>query len=184
MRKSDSTPSTTTTSAALFWAAIASLSMALIGPANARGDIDTVVYAPVVRVYPIKQTEIYREPREKCYREHVEVPAHASPAGTVVGGLLGAAIGNKLGHGDSNRKLGTVAGAVVGATVGNSVSRARAHSHTETRDICETVYDERMEAHVVGYDVEYRYAGRTYTTRMDHDPGKEIRLRVNAYPDE
>lgn len=165
-------------------AAISLLSLVIIGPAQARGDIETVVYAPVVRVYPIKQTEIYRQPREKCYREQVEVPAHASPAGTVVGGLLGAAIGNKLGHGSSNRKIGTVAGAVVGATVGNSVSQARAHSHTETRDICETVYDESTEERVVGYDVEYRYAGHSYTTRMDHDPGKEIRLRVNAYPDE
>lgn len=165
-------------------ASVCLFSLAIISPALASGEIETVVYAPVVRVYPIKQTEIYRQPREKCYREHVEVPAHASPAGSVVGGLLGAAIGNKLGHGSSNRKIGTVAGAVVGATVGNSVSQARAHPHTETRDICETVYDESAEEHVVGYDVEYRYAGRSYTTRMDHDPGKEIRLRVNAYPDE
>lgn len=159
------------------------LGLAAIGTAEAQGDIDTVVYAPVVRVYPIKQTEIYREPREKCYRERVEEP-HTSPAGSVVGGIIGAAIGNKLGHGSSNRKIGTVAGAVVGATVGHGVANARAHSHVETRDICETVYDESMQERVVGYDVEYRYEGRTYTTRMDHNPGREIRLRVSAYPDE
>lgn len=146
--------------------------------------IDTVVYAPVVRVYPIKQTEVYREPREKCYRERVEVPSHPSSAGTIVGGVLGAAIGNKLGHGSSNRKLGTVAGAVVGATVGHGMSQANAHTHVENRDICETVYNETMQERVVGYDVEYRYEGKVYRTRMDHDPGNTIRLRVSAYPED
>lgn len=146
--------------------------------------IEAVVYAPVVRVFPIKQTEVYREPREKCYRERVEVPSHSSSTGTVVGGLLGAAIGNKLGHGSSNRKLGTVAGAVVGATVGHGVGEARAHTHVENRDICETVYDESMQERVVGYDVEYRYEGKVYRTRMDHDPGDTVRLRVSAYPED
>lgn len=146
--------------------------------------IDTVIYAPVVRVYPIKQTEIHREPRDKCYREQVEVPDRPSATGTVVGGLLGAAIGNKLGHGSSNRRVGAVAGAVLGATVGHDISQSRTHAHTETRDICETVYDEVTEEQITGYEVEYRYNGKTYTTRTDHDPGDTIRLRVNVFPDE
>lgn len=144
--------------------------------------IETVTYAPVVRVFPIKQTEVYRQPREKCYREHVEVPERSSATGTVVGGLLGAAIGNKLGHGSSNRKVGTVAGAVLGATVGHGISESRAGSRVESRDICETVYDESSAERVVGYDVQYRFDGKTYTTRMNHDPGDSIELRVNAYP--
>lgn len=151
---------------------------------HAEENIETTVRAPVVRVYPIKQTEIYRQPRDKCYREQVETPAEVSPTGTVVGGLVGAALGNRLGHGSSNRKLGTVAGAVLGATVGHSVSESRAHSRVESRDICDTVYDETREERTVGYQVEYRYEGRTYSTRMDHDPGDSIRLRVTAYPDE
>ncbi len=146
--------------------------------------VDAVVYAPVVRVYPIKQTEVYREPREKCYRERVEVPSNTSSTSTVVGGLLGAAIGNKLGHGSSNRKIGTVAGAVLGATVGHGMSEARAHTQVENRDICETVYDESMQERIVGYDVEYRYEGQVYKTRMNRDPGDSIRLRVSAYPED
>jgi hypothetical protein len=32
---------------------------------------------------------------------------------------------------------------------------------------------------VLGYEVTYRYGGREYTTRMDHDPGDRMRVRVN-----
>lgn len=146
--------------------------------------IDTVIYAPVVRVYPIKQTEIHRQPHDKCYREQVVVPAQPSATGTVLGGIVGAALGSKLGHGSSNRRLGAVAGGVLGATVGHDISQSRAQAGVRTQDICETEYDEYSEERVVGYEVQYRYNGHTYTTRTDHHPGDTIRLRVNAYPDE
>jgi uncharacterized protein YcfJ len=31
------------------------------------------------------------------------------------------------------------------------------------------------------YDVTYEYAGRTYTTRTDYDPGERIRVRVEVH---
>ena len=40
-------------------------------------------------------------------------------------------------------------------------------------------YDDR----VIGYNVTYRYAGRNYRTRMDHHPGRTIRVRVDVRPD-
>jgi len=45
-------------------------------------------------------------------------------AGAVVGGVLGAALGNQVGKGDG-RKAATVIGAVGGAAVGNNVEKQR-----------------------------------------------------------
>ena len=33
---------------------------------------------------------------------------------------------------------------------------------------------------MLGYEVTYRYGGREYTTRMDHDPGERMRVRVDT----
>ena len=44
---------------------------------------------------------------------------------------------------------------------------------------CRTVTNWRDTDRVLGYEVTYRYGGREYTTRMDHDPGNRLRVRVN-----
>jgi len=33
-----------------------------------------------------------------------------------------------------------------------------------------------------GYNVTYRYQGRTYSTQMDHRPGKRIPVNVSVSP--
>jgi uncharacterized protein YcfJ len=44
---------------------------------------------------------------------------------------------------------------------------------------CRTVTNWRDTDRVLGYEITYRYGGREYTTRMDHDPGDRMRIRVN-----
>jgi uncharacterized protein YcfJ len=44
---------------------------------------------------------------------------------------------------------------------------------------CRAQTDLRTTDNVLGYEVTYRYGGREYTTRMDHDPGDRMRIRVN-----
>jgi hypothetical protein len=44
---------------------------------------------------------------------------------------------------------------------------------------CRTETNWRDTDRVLGYEVTYRYGGREYTTRMDHDPGDRLRVRVN-----
>lgn len=44
---------------------------------------------------------------------------------------------------------------------------------------CRTQTDWRSTDRVLGYEVTYRYGGREYQTRMDHDPGNRLRVRVN-----
>lgn len=53
------------------------------------------------------------------------------------------------------------------------------HEVTRTTQRCRTETDYRNTASVLGYDVTYRYGGREFTTRMDHDPGERMRVRVN-----
>ena len=53
------------------------------------------------------------------------------------------------------------------------------HAVTRTTQRCRTETDYRDTANVLGYDVTYRYGGREFTTRMDHDPGERMRVRVD-----
>lgn len=63
--------------------------------------------------------------------ELVQAPSAASgnsTAGTLIGGAVGAVLGNQIGHG-SGRAAATVLGAVGGAVVGNQIARNRDGSY-------------------------------------------------------
>ncbi len=49
-------------------------------------------------------------------------------------------------------------------------------------DGCIWVDVDRVETKVVAYDVEYRYRGDIYVSRMRHDPGARLRIRVAVSP--
>jgi uncharacterized protein YcfJ len=44
------------------------------------------------------------------------------------------------------------------------------------------VYEDREEEELAGYRVTYQYAGETYSTTLDHDPGSRLRVSVNVTP--
>jgi uncharacterized protein YcfJ len=81
-----------------------------------------------------------------------------------------------------------VAGTLLGAAIANDASRRRhagkygpvQYSRPVTR--CATQYREHQEERIEGYDVTYRYKGQKYATRMPHDPGRKIRIRVDIRP--
>ena len=50
---------------------------------------------------------------------------------------------------------------------------------SEGGERCRTETNYRDTDRVLGFEVTYRYGGREYTTRMDHDPGDRMRVRVN-----
>jgi len=35
---------------------------------------------------------------------------------------------------------------------------------------------------IMGYDVEYRYRGEVYLSRLNYDPGERLRVRVSVSP--
>ncbi len=173
-------------------------------PATAQaslGSSASIDHAKVVAAEPVYRTVSYSEPVEQCtlvdepvYQE----PRYRSYTGPILGAIIGGAIGNAVGHSKTNKKVGTAVGAVLGGTIGRDIQRraeqrqAASHSYGshggyrtvsyETREVCETVYETREELELDGYEVTYRYAGQTHTTRMDHDPGRYLKVRVQVTP--
>ncbi len=135
-------------------------------------------YAPVTHVRPIYREVAVDVPRESCQVETVAYSERQrggdSFKGTVVGGLIGAAIGKEIG----NNGHATAAGGLIGAAIGNDVAGgSRRVTRYEDREVCSTQYRTRYERQLVGYEVSYLYGGRTYHTETRHHPGDRIRHR-------
>ena len=58
-------------------------------------------------------------------------PTGSNTAGTIIGGIAGAVIGNQIGRG-TGKDLATIAGGVGGAVAGNAIQR---NSNTQVRDM-------------------------------------------------
>jgi uncharacterized protein YcfJ len=146
----------------------------------------TFGYADVLRVDPVYEYVRNSQPREECYDERVvqREPRGGDPTGgTVLGAIIGGALGNQVGKGDG-RKAATIAGAVIGGAVGRNVDRnngpGREYETTERR--CRVVDGGYEHREVVGYDVEYRYRGEVYLSRLGYNPGDRLRVRVAVSP--
>ncbi len=154
-------------------------------------------YAEVLSVDPI--VEQYSEPveRQVCRQEPVETyqpqyayrdRSHRDPTGaTVLGAIIGGALGNTVGRGDG-RRAATIAGALIGGSIGHD--SARRGRYVETGGRYQTRYEQRcyvetdyeQDERVTGYDVTYRYNGRVYQTQTDHHPGDRIQVEVQVSP--
>ena len=155
-------------------------------PLHGAGDNERVVYADVLRVDPIYDRVQISQPREECYDAQVRRSTgryENTNTGTIIGALVGGALGNQVGKGDG-RRAATVAGAVIGGSVGRNVDASDNSSHIE-RDVetrCHVVESAREERQIVGYDVEFRYRGEVFVSRLGHDPGEKLRVRVSIEP--
>lgn len=143
------------------------------------GENVTYGYAQVLRATPVYQTVRVRVPETRCDGVG-NAEGRNSTGGTLVGAVLGGALGNQVGKGDG-RKASTLVGAVVGGAVGRRVDTS-ARGAGPSR--CRTVEVERNERRLTGYDVEYQYKGETYMSRLAGDPGNRLRIRVSVTPDE
>lgn len=170
------------------------------GPGKHRGHRDTD-YARVIDVDPIVRQVRVSVPRRECWMEtryeEIEHPAtvrtHGAAGSMILGGIIGAAVGNQIGSGDG-RRAATVAGAIIGSAIGHDVAERRAARaqpaayYTETRpyevERCKVSYHEEYEERIEGYRVTYEYNGRRYTTRLPYDPGDRIRVSVDVRPDD
>lgn len=142
-----------------------------------------VAWADVLRVDPIYDRVQTSAPREECEDVPVErrVDNGNRAAGTVLGAIVGGVLGNTVGKGDG-RKAATVAGAVVGGAVGNNVAKGGDDYYSGVERHCRVVHDVSDERRVVAYDVQYRYRGDVYMSRLDYDPGNRLRVKVSIEP--
>lgn len=132
-----------------------------------------IVTAPVISANAVYGTRIVNIPMEVCEQVQVERQGN-NTAGTVLGAIAGAAIGNQFGKG-GGKDVATVVGGVLGAQIGGQGGQTQ----TVTENRCRTVNRSYKERGVLeGYDVTYRFMNQNYTIRTRNYPGTTIRLNV------
>jgi uncharacterized protein YcfJ len=171
------------------------IGMGMLSQAQAQGYVAeteeeqavSFAYADVLRSDPIYELVQEARPREIC--QDTEVVSNQrnenTAAGTIVGAVVGAAIGNQVGRGNG-RAAATAAGAVVGGAIGHEVDASNNPQGTRrsTRTDCEVVDEYVERRQIVGFDVQYRYRGEVYVSRLTYDPGEKLRIRVMVEPAE
>ena len=141
------------------------------------GENITYGYAQVLHASPAYEMVHTRVSEQRC--DGAAVEGGKIGPGTVVGAVIGGALGNQAGKGNG-RKAATLAGAALGGAIGQRLDRNSAPNTGR----CRTVAVDREERRLVGYDVEYQYRGEKYMSRLDADPGNRVRIRVSVAPDE
>ncbi|GAB4291939.1 MAG: hypothetical protein Kow0083_04990 [Methylophaga sp.] len=131
---------------------------------------------PIYRTVTVSQPEreCRDEPRHRDYRQQ-------SYTRTIAGGIIGGVIGNQFGDGNG-RTVMTIAGTLLGGSVGRDMDTAYQNVDVGTESRCRIVEHHYREQRIDAYEVSYRYRGKTYTTIMDHHPGKFIPVDVYVEP--
>ena len=65
------------------------------------------------------------------------------------------------------------------AVTRSDVVESGGYSTTRNERVCQTRTAQIETQQVVGYDIVYRYRGQDYHERMDHDPGRSVRVHVD-----
>ncbi len=142
--------------------------------------------ASVTHVEPLYTTVRVSTPQRECY----ERPQHRSDyrqqesyTGTIAGGLIGGVLGNQFGKGSGNTVM-TIAGTLLGGSIGRDADRysSQVNSGYDRGEECRITQHVHEEQRIDGYLVTYRYQGQTYSTEMDHHPGKHIPINVSVRP--
>lgn len=164
--------------------AILTTSLALIGSSVWAGPHPAgYVKAKVVRATPVYDVVRYPVNEQVCWDEQVFQKRRPPVFPTVAGAVVGGVVGNKIGHG-SGRAAATVAGVAIGGAVGYQAAKSnyRQGAYLVTRAQCEVKTSWRTEQRIAAWNVDYRYRGVVYQTRVPQKPGKHIRVAVNARP--
>ncbi len=134
-------------------------------------------YADVVSVAPAfdNQQTARQECNDEAVTQQTPIKDEKRIVGSAIGAVIGGVLGNQVGGGDG-KKVATAAGAVAGGYAGSKVQKNLQEGNTETvvEQRCRTVYDNQKIP--AGFDVTYMLDGRQGEVRMDHDPGKRIRV--------
>ncbi len=135
-------------------------------------------YARVISATP--RVEQVNSPREECSTEYRSAaPQQRSMAGSIIGGVAGAILGNQVGQGNG-RTAATAVGAITGAIAGDRMDNSRPAEAERAVRNCRIV--DRWESRTTGYDVSYEYQGRVYNSIMGYNPGNRVKVQVSVVP--
>ena len=172
-------------------AALAAAAATSAPAAESYGDRARVLSSrPILERIPVAREECWND-RQRSYEERQVTRSDTGAslgAGTVLGAVVGGVIGHQFGNSSGGRDRGTAAGAIVGGIVGNQIENSNNAPRERVVEVervpvernverCRTVNEVREAT--IGYDVRYEYAGRQFNTRMDRDPGRFVRVRVD-----
>ncbi len=139
------------------------------------------------RAQVVSSTPIYQqvnEPSRECWTETVgggydnRSSANSGYGGAILGGLVGGLLGNTVGGGNG-RTAATAVGAVTGAMVGDRISNNQG-GYNQPRQVERCANRDNYRQIVSGYNVVYRYQGRTLSAVMPQDPGQYVNVSVNV----
>lgn len=120
----------------------------------------------------LSRTAVYQQvamPRQTC-TQSITPNAPTSGGGAMIGAIAGGVIGSALGDGNG---LGTMLGVIGGAMLGD---KAESSNNSQAVTTCST--QTVMENRLVGYNVVYEYAGKTYNVQLPQDPGPTLAIQV------
>ncbi|HEX2082632.1 MAG TPA: glycine zipper 2TM domain-containing protein [Xanthomonadaceae bacterium] len=130
--------------------------------------------------------------RDDGYDDRYRGTSTGRTVATVLGGIVGAAVGSQVGGGSARyatAAIGSMVGGIAGQKVYENSVRDR-YPRGGTVTVCDPVPDDRYYDRygtsgggVNAYDVTYEYAGREYTARTNYHPGDRIRVRVDVRPE-
>jgi uncharacterized protein YcfJ len=166
----------------------AAIAMTLSLPifANPNTHTDT---ARVTHVEPVYTTVEHRIPRETCWKDTVRTDKRAhrqSGTPVILGGVIGGLLGNELGDNRDNKRIGAVVGSILGASIASDIQGQHPsrnhHRRYEEIERCEISHTSEIEQVLDGYEVDYRYRGKNYSTFMKHHPGDQLTVSVRVDP--
>ena len=135
--------------------------------------IDSASVVSVDKVY--KQVRV-EEPYQECYiKETVQNNGDGSATNEIIGGVIGGAIGNKLGKGDGNDIM-TLAGILMGASIANDAEKAAGNGKQTivSQEVCEKKVRQKIEKRLSHYKVTVDYNGTEVSFSSKRRPFDDV----------
>ena len=166
-----------------------SIGMTMILPHQVMANQTTVktIIGNVSGVEVLTQTYVRKTPVEEkiCRTEEVpiyeEVQGGDELGGMIIGGLLGAAVGNSVSGSEGVGTAGAVAGALIGrdqAKKSETNSRIVGYRQQDTCELVKSVREERIQE-ITGYRLSINVDGDVVKlkTKRSYDIGDDIRIK-------
>ena len=139
--------------------------------------------ARVVNVEPVYR--YYQQPvsDHSCVQYDRGRAGYNSHTATVLGAVIGGALGHRIGDSHGDPRVAAVAGGLLGASIGRDVDRRVSYNRgLRVEGPCRVGHRQETRRQLVEYKVSYRYNGQVHLARMDYDPGEWVKLDVNVKP--
>lgn len=169
--------------------AVVGFGVSLLNPVNAIASQTTIktVIGNVSSVEVLTQTYVRKTPVEEKICTTEDVPIYEEVQGgdelgnMIIGGLLGAAVGNSVSGADGAGAAGAVAGALIGRDQAKKTKNSGKIIGYRQQDVCEIVKrvrEERIEE-ITGYRLSINVDGDLVKlkTKRSYDVGDTIQIK-------